>query len=145
MGKESRRRDGPSFGDLVDALGPAIIAAAFVILLILMAWGCHSGLAESACDVKRLLPLSIMVVPVLAFVAAIWAVDFHNRTSAAEVTKVAYAKFGPGPRIICVAQDGNRATWYCRSPRWGDDPNCRPANVSVTGSISIANQTVACE
>jgi len=43
MGKESRRRDGPSFGDLVDALGPAIIAAAFVILLILMAWGCHSG------------------------------------------------------------------------------------------------------
>ena len=25
MGKESRRRDGPSFGDLVDALGPAII------------------------------------------------------------------------------------------------------------------------
>jgi hypothetical protein len=95
--------------------------------------------------VKRLLSLSIIVVPVLVFIGVIWAVDFHDRANASEVTKAAYAKFGPGPRIVCVAQDGNRATWYCSSPRWGDNPNCRTANVSVTGSISIADQTVACE
>jgi hypothetical protein len=41
--KEKRRRDKVSFGDLVDSLGPTIIGAALVILLILMAWGCHSG------------------------------------------------------------------------------------------------------
>ena len=40
--KEKRRRDKISLGDLVDSLGPTIIGAP-VILLILMAWGCHSG------------------------------------------------------------------------------------------------------
>jgi len=43
VGNEKRRRDGISFGDLVDSLGPTIIGAALVILLILMAWGCHGG------------------------------------------------------------------------------------------------------
>jgi hypothetical protein len=43
MGKEDRRPDGVSFGDLVDSLGPTIIGAALVVVLILMAWGCHSG------------------------------------------------------------------------------------------------------
>lgn len=43
VGKEKQRRDRGSLGDLVDSLGPTIIAAGFVVLLILMAWGCHSG------------------------------------------------------------------------------------------------------
>jgi hypothetical protein len=43
VGKVKRRRDGASFGDLVDSLGPTIIGAALVLVLILMAWGCHSG------------------------------------------------------------------------------------------------------
>jgi hypothetical protein len=41
--KEKRRRDRVSFGDLVDSFGPTLIAAALVVVLILMAWGCHSG------------------------------------------------------------------------------------------------------
>jgi hypothetical protein len=43
MGKGNRRREGFTIGDLVDSLGPTIIGAALVIVLILMAWGCHSG------------------------------------------------------------------------------------------------------
>jgi len=43
VGKEKQRRDGTSIGDLVDSLGPTIVGAALVIVLILMAWGCHSG------------------------------------------------------------------------------------------------------
>jgi hypothetical protein len=95
--------------------------------------------------VKKLLRLAIILVPVEAFIAVIWATEFHDRASTSEVTKAAYANLGSGPRIVCVAQDRNNATWYCSSPRWGDDPTCRTANVSVTGSISFANRTVARE
>jgi hypothetical protein len=43
VGKEKQRRDAYSIGDLVDSLGPTIIGAALVVVLILMAWGCHGG------------------------------------------------------------------------------------------------------
>ena len=72
-------------------------------------------------------------------------IEFHDRASASEVTKAAYARFGSGPRIVCVAQDGNNAKWNCSSARWGDDPNCRQATVGVTGSISFADRTAVCE
>jgi hypothetical protein len=85
------------------------------------------------------------VVLVIGFLAVVWAVEVHDRASQSEVTKAAYTKFGPGPRIICVAQDRNNETWYCRSPRWGDDPNCRLARVSVMGSIDLADETRGCE
>ena len=94
---------------------------------------------------KKLLPLGIIVVPVVAFVGFMWAAEVHDRADAAQVTNAAYARFGSGPRIVCAAQDGNNATWYCSSPRWGDDPNCRQAKVSITGSIDFADQTRACE
>lgn len=96
-------------------------------------------------DVKKLLPLGIIVIPVVVFFGIVWAVEFHDRASASDVTKAAYARFGSGPRIVCVAQDRNHAKWNCSSARWGDTPNCRQAKVSVTGSISFANQTMACE
>ena len=94
---------------------------------------------------KKLLPLGVMVVPVVAFIVFLWAAEVHDRADASEVTKAAYSKFGSGPRIVCVAQDRNNATWYCSSARWGDDPNCRTASVSITGSIDFADQTRACE
>ena len=94
---------------------------------------------------KKLLPLGIIVVPVVAFIVFLWAAEVHDRADASEVTKAAYSKFGSGPRIVCVAQDRNNATWYCSSARWGDDPNCRTASVSITGSIDFADQTRACE
>jgi hypothetical protein len=94
---------------------------------------------------KKLLPIAIIVVPVVAFIGFLWLAEFHDRASASEVTKAAYARFGSGPRIICVAQDRKKATWYCSSARWGDNPNCRKATVSITGSIDFADQTYACE
>jgi hypothetical protein len=95
--------------------------------------------------VKKLLPLGIIVVLVVAFIGFLWAAELHDRADASQVTKAAYAKFGSGPRIVCVAQDRNNATWYCSSARWGDTPNCRTARVSITGSIDISDQTLACE
>jgi len=86
-----------------------------------------------------------MVVPVVAFIGFLWAAEVHDRADASRVTTAAYARFGAGPRIVCVAQDRNNATWYCSSARWGDDPNCRTARVSVTGSIDFDDQTRACE
>jgi hypothetical protein len=96
-------------------------------------------------DVKKLLPIGIIVVPVVAFAGFLWVAEVHDRADASQVTRAAYARFGSGPRIVCVAQDRNSSTWYCSSPRWGDDPNCRTASVSVTGSIDFADQTRACE
>jgi hypothetical protein len=95
--------------------------------------------------VKKLLPLLIVLLPVMAILGLVWALEFHDRASASEVTKAAYARFGSGPRIVCVSQDRNDAKWNCISARWGDTPNCRQATVSVTGSISFADQTVVCE
>jgi len=73
------------------------------------------------------------------------AAAFRQRASQAEVTRAAYAQFGPGRRIICVAQTSNGDRWNCRSLRWGDDPACRQATVSLTGTIHISRQTVICE
>lgn len=94
---------------------------------------------------KKLFPLGIIVIPVLAFTGFLWAAEVHDRADASQVTRAAYATFGSGPRIVCVAQDRNNATLYCSSARWGDDPNCRTASVSITGSIDFADQTRACE
>jgi hypothetical protein len=87
----------------------------------------------------------LVAAVVVAFVGLLWAAEFRQRASQAEVTRAVYAAFGPGPRIICVAQDGNGATWNCRSARWGDDPACRQMTVSMVGTIHITRQTAICE
>jgi len=74
-----------------------------------------------------------------------WATFTKQRATAAQVTHAAYAEFGPGPKITCVAQDGNGAAWNCRSIRWGDDPACRQATVSWSGHIAFNQRTVFCE
>jgi hypothetical protein len=90
--------------------------------------------------------LLLGVVVVGVFIGLFWAAEYRQRASQAEVTRAAYAQFGPGPRIICVAQDGNGDRWNCRSfRRWGDDPNCRQASVSFLGTIHISRHTVVCE
>jgi hypothetical protein len=94
---------------------------------------------------RRLL-LAVAVIVGLALVVGLgWAAAVRQRASQAEVTRAAYAQFGPGPRIICVAQTGNGDRWDCLSLRWGDDPACRQATVSLTGTIHISRQTVICE
>jgi multidrug efflux pump subunit AcrA (membrane-fusion protein) len=94
---------------------------------------------------RRLL-LGVALVIGLAFVVGLgWFSAFRQRASQAEVTRAAYAQFGPGPRIICVAQTGNGDRWNCLSLRWGGDPACRQATVSLTGTIHISRQTVTCE
>ena len=88
----------------------------------------------------------IAVLLVVGLAAGIWAYGFKQRATTSDVTAAAYRTFGSGPTITCVAQDGNGSSWYCRSPkRWGDDPNCRTATVSVTGSITFARRTATCE
>jgi hypothetical protein len=78
----------------------------------------------------------------VVFLGFIWAAEVHDRADATQVTKAAYAKFGGGSRIVCIAQDRNNATWYCSSARWGDNPNCRTASVGITGSIDFAGGRV---
>jgi hypothetical protein len=93
----------------------------------------------------KLLAIGVTVATVVGLVGALWVANYRDRANAAQVTQAAYAKFGDGTPIHCVAQDSNHETWYCRSPRWGEDPNCRKATVSITGSIDIADETRACE
>jgi len=93
----------------------------------------------------KLLFIGVIAAMVVGFLGVVWAVEFHDRANAAEVTHAAYVKFGDGPPIHCVAQDSNHTTWFCRSPRWGEDPNCRKATVGITGSIDVADETRACE
>jgi hypothetical protein len=89
---------------------------------------------------------ALAVLVALGLVVSLaWAALFRERATQAQVTRAAYAQFGPGPWIKCVAQDRNDSTWNCRSPRWGDDPNCRQATVDWTGTIRINRQTVFCE
>jgi hypothetical protein len=94
----------------------------------------------------RRLFLAVALVVGLALVVSVgWATLVRQRASQAEVNQAAYAQFGPGPRIICVAQTSNGDRWDCLSRRWGDDPACRQATVSLTGTIHISRQTVTCE
>jgi hypothetical protein len=93
----------------------------------------------------RRLVLAVALIVGLALVGLGWATAFRQRASQAEVTRAAHAQFGPGRRIICVAQTSNGDRWDCRSLRWGDDPACRQATVSLTGTIHISRPTVTCE
>lgn len=94
----------------------------------------------------RRLPRVLLLVIGVGLIAGLgWATFVRQRASQAEVTRAAYAQFGPGRRIICVAQDSNGDRWNCRSLRWGDDPACRQASVSLIGTIHISRQTVMCE
>jgi len=43
IGNQDPKRRRPEIGEIVEALGPGIIGIAFVILLALALWGCHSG------------------------------------------------------------------------------------------------------
>jgi hypothetical protein len=94
---------------------------------------------------RRSLFVVLLVVLAAALVAPIWAAEYRQRASQAAVTRAVYTAFGPGPRIICVAQDRNGALWNCRSRRWGDDPACRQMSVSLFGTIHISRRTVICE
>jgi hypothetical protein len=95
--------------------------------------------------VRRLLPLLFIAALVLGFASFVWADAFRQRATQAGVTRAVYARYGPGPRITCVAQDRNRETWFCRSLRWGDDPTCRPVRVDFWGTIHISRDTPFCE
>lgn len=76
----------------------------------------------------------------------VWAAEFRQRATQAEVTRAVYREFGRrGPHIICVSQTGSGSRWNCRSARWGDDPACRQVFVSMTGAIRISHRTVICE
>jgi hypothetical protein len=71
---------------------------------------------------------------------------FHTRTTQRRVTAAVYARFGAGPRIRCVSQDGVGGRWNCSSPqRWGDDPSCIPVEVDWHGNLTIADEPVICE
>jgi len=94
---------------------------------------------------QRLLLAGALIAGLALVVGLGWAAAFRQRASQAEVTRAAYAQFGPGRRITCVAQTINGDRWNCRSLRWGDDPACRQATVSLTGTIHISRQTVICE
>jgi hypothetical protein len=94
---------------------------------------------------RRSLRAVVLLVGVALVVGFGWAAFVRQRASQAEVTRAAYAQFGPGRRIICVEQDRNGDRWNCRSLRWGDDPSCRQATVSLTGTIHISRETVICE
>jgi hypothetical protein len=94
---------------------------------------------------RRLLLAVALIVGLALVVGLGWAAAFRRRASQAEVTRAAYAQFGPGWRITCVAQTSNGDRWNCRSLRWGDDPACRQATVSLTGTIHMSRQTVICE
>lgn len=88
----------------------------------------------------------IAVIAGVAIVGGLaWATFTKQRATAAQVTRAAYAEFGPGPKITCVAQDRNGAAWACRSIRWGEDPACRQATVSWTGHVALSHRTVFCE
>ena len=88
----------------------------------------------------------LLSVVIVGFVGAVWVFSFRERASEAEVTRLAYAKFGrAGPPIRCIAQDGNHSRFHCVSPRFGDDPNCVPADADVFGNISIPSKIWACE
>lgn len=94
----------------------------------------------------RLVPLIAIAALAIGFAALVWAFEYRQRATQAEVTRAVYREFGPGPRIICAVQDGNGARWNCRSAaRWGDDPACRQVFVTVTGGIDISRHTVVCE
>jgi hypothetical protein len=94
---------------------------------------------------RRLVRAAGLVFGLAVVIGLGWATFVRQRASQAEVTRAAYAQFGPGRRIICVAQTSNGDRWNCSSLRWGDDPACRQATVSVTGTIHISRQTVICE
>jgi hypothetical protein len=90
--------------------------------------------------------LMIVVIAGVAIVGRLaWAGFTKQRATASQVTRAAYAEFGHGRKITCVAQDGNGAAWNCRSLRWGDDPACRQATVSWAGHIVFNRRTVFCE
>jgi hypothetical protein len=86
-----------------------------------------------------------LVLSVVAVGGLVWATFYRQRATQAQVTRAVYAEFGTGPRIICASQDRNGESWNCRSVRWGDDPACRQASVSWSGTISISHRTVFCE
>ena len=95
---------------------------------------------------RRFVPAAIVAALAVAVAGLVWAAAYRERASQAEVTRAVYAAFGPGPRIICAAQDENGALWYCRSaPRWGDDPACRQTAVTILGAIHVSRHTVVCE
>ncbi|HKV66875.1 MAG TPA: hypothetical protein VJN72_02220 [Gaiellales bacterium] len=95
---------------------------------------------------RKFAPLIAIAALAAGFAAVVWAYGYRQRATEAEVTRAIYREFGPGPRIICAAQDGNGSRWNCRSAaRWGDDPNCRQVFVNLLGSMDIRHQTVACE
>jgi hypothetical protein len=94
---------------------------------------------------RRWLLAVALVVGLTLVIGLVWAATVRQQASQAEVTRAAYAQFGPGPRIICFAQTSNGDRWDWVSLRWGDDPACRPATVSLTGTIHISRQTFICE
>lgn len=95
---------------------------------------------------RRFVRITLFAALAAALVGLVWTAEYRERASQADVTRAVYAAFGRGPRIICVAQDGNGARWNCRSARrWGDDPACRQMTVSILGTIHISRQTVICE
>lgn len=95
---------------------------------------------------RKLVPFVAILALVVGFAALFWAFEYRQRATEAQVTRAVYREFGPGPRILCAAQDGNASRWNCRSAaRWGDDPACRQVFVSVTGGLDISHETVMCE
>jgi hypothetical protein len=94
----------------------------------------------------RWLALTLLATVIVAFVGSVWFFSFHARASEAQVTRLAYAKFGrSGAPIRCIPQAHNHAVFYCTSPRFGDDPFCIRAAVDVFGNITMADRPTGCE
>jgi hypothetical protein len=95
---------------------------------------------------RRVLFTAVIVLLAGVIGFAYWTGDVRQRATEAQVEHAAYQEFGQGPRITCVAQDGNHANWNCSSfKRWGDTPACRQATVSVWGRITLSHHTAYCE
>jgi hypothetical protein len=95
---------------------------------------------------RTVLRWCVIVVVVSGVGLLIHRAFFAMRATEPQVTAAVYKKFGPGPRIRCIAQEGNGSRWNCVSwRRWGDDPSCIPVNVDWTGNLHIADEPVICE
>ena len=94
----------------------------------------------------KFLSLGLIAAVVVGFAALVWAFEYRQRATQAEVTRAVYQEFGRrGPQIVCTAADGRGSRWNCSSVRWGDNPNCRQVFVSWTGAMHVSHRTVACE